>query len=62
MTTQKEVRASFWENYPEFKHEYRAKKRQNDYYTDIRVSFCEHIETLRRSGEISEKLAERVTL
>jgi hypothetical protein len=62
MKTQTEVRNSFWESFPEFKSERRSKKRQNDYKTDIRVSFCDHVENLRRNGEITESLAQRVTL
>jgi hypothetical protein len=61
-TTQKQVRAAFWESFPEFRGEYRKAKRQNDYRTDIRVSFCDFVESLRRDGLISEKLAYSVTL
>jgi len=62
MRTQKQVRRSFWENHPEFKQEYRSKKTQNDYNCDIRCTFVDYVEYLRRSGEISEKLAYNVTL
>jgi len=61
-TTQKQVRAAFWESYPQFKSEYRANKRQNDYSCDIRVTFVDFVENLRRDGLISEKLAYSVTL
>ena len=62
MTTQKEIRDSFWEAFPEFKPERRSNKRQNDYRCDIRCSFCDYVESLRRDGEITEKLASRATL
>lgn len=60
--TQKQVRQLFWDSFPEFKDEYRVKKKQNDYRTDIRVAFVFFVDALRRDGEISESLANRVTL
>lgn len=62
MKTQTEVRKSFWESFPEFKSEYRSKKRQNDYNCNIRCSFCDYVESLRRDNQISNALAQRVTL
>lgn len=62
MKTQKEVRKSFWESFPEFKSEYRVKKRQNDYRTDIRCAFVDFVDDLRRSGEITQKQADNYTL
>jgi hypothetical protein len=62
MKTQKQIRDSFWQSFPEFKQYYRTKKRQNDYPTDIRVTFVDYVDSLRRDGEISEKLANNVTL
>ncbi len=62
MTTQKEVRAAFWEQHPQFKHEYRTRKKQNEYRTDVRVTFCDFVESLRRNNEISKTLANNVTL
>ena len=62
MKTQKEVRASFWNEYPEFKNDYRVYKKQNQYKTDIRQSFCDYVNYLVGNGEISEKLASKVTL
>jgi hypothetical protein len=57
-----EVRAAFWNAYPEFKKDFRKTYRQNDYKTDIRTSFCDYVDSLQKSGVISEKLAHRVTL
>jgi len=62
MKTQIEIRNSFWESYPEFKTERRSRKRQNDYKTDIRVSFVDYVDSLQKSGVITEKLAFRATL
>jgi len=60
MTTQKEIRAAFWEQNPQFKRKGNAK--QNSYPADIRMAFCEFVESLNRAGEISEALAGRATL
>lgn len=62
MTTIKQVRESFWASFPEFAQEYRKTYRQNQYKTDIRVAFCDYVDYLQKSGEISESLAYRVTL
>lgn len=62
MTTQTEVRKQFWVEHPEFKADYRAKKRQNDYNATIRTTFCNWIDYLQKDGRITEKLAQRVTL
>ncbi len=62
MTTQTEIRNSFWATFPEFKNERRSRKTQNDYRTDIRVTFCDYVEALRSQCEISDALAGKVTL
>lgn len=62
MRTIKEVRESFWANHPEFKEDYRKTYKQNQYKTDIRCCFVDYVNMLRQNGEISEKLAYRVTL
>tara|TARA_R110000824_G_scaffold32222_4_gene104213 strand:- start:3646 stop:3834 length:189 start_codon:yes stop_codon:yes gene_type:complete len=51
----KEIREYFWELHPEFKHERRSRKRQNDYRTDIRVAWCDYLDMLSRNGQITEK-------
>ena len=60
--SQKKVRELFWDAHPEFKSEYRANKRQNEYHCDIRCAFVDYVDYLAKSGEISWELAERVTL
>ena len=62
MTTIKQVRQSFWVNFPQFKSEFRTRKNQNDYRTDIRVSFTDYVDYLLKDGIITEKLANKVTL
>ena len=60
--SQQQVRQLFWDSFPEFKPEYRVKKRQNEYRTDIRCTFVDFVDLLRKNNEISEKLANKVTL
>lgn len=62
LKTFKEVRESFWENHPQFKKDFRVNKRQNDYHTDIRVSFTDYIDCLLKDGKITEKIADNITL
>lgn len=62
MKTIKEIRTTLWEQHPEFKPEFRTQYKQNDYKTDIRVSFCDFVDHLQKDGQITEKLANRVTL
>jgi hypothetical protein len=66
MTTQKQVRDSFWdmlgEVVPNLAKQRRSQLRQNDYCTDIRVSFVDYVDSLQKQGEITESLAQRVTL
>ena len=62
MKTFKEVRQSFWDSHPQFKDEYRKTYRQNQYRTDIRVSFVDYVDHLMRDGIITEKIAQRITL
>jgi hypothetical protein len=62
MKTIQEVRNSFWEAHPQYKSYFRKKKRQNDYVTDIRCSFVDYVDYLHRNGEISDGLANKVTL
>lgn len=61
-TTQKQVRALFWEQHPELAPHYRSAKRQNQYGATIRSAFVEFVDHLQRSGDITDKLANRVTL
>ena len=62
MTTQTQIRQSFWEAHPQFKDDYKVTYRQNQYCTDIRCAFVDYVDHLVENGDISEKLADRVTL
>jgi hypothetical protein len=62
MNTQAEVRAAFWEDcFPEVKKSY-TRKKQNEYPADIRCAFVDYVDSLQKSGQISEALAFRATL
>ena len=66
MTTQKEIRASFWKSSPSL--ELHALKwgiktsPQNRHNAETRTAFVDFVDSLEKSGEISEKLANRVAL
>jgi len=63
MKTQKQVRQSFWDSNPFWKaNEYKARKRQNQYHTDIRCAFVDYVDYLQKDGIISQALAQRITL
>ena len=59
--TQSQLRAAFWDQCePGFE---RVKGWiQNQYPTDVRVSFVDFVDGLAREGHISEALAHRATL
>ena len=58
ITTQAELRREFWRQHPNLDR----KKVNGDYKTDTRVAFCDFIDHMARSGEISDALAQRATL
>lgn len=73
ITTQKDLRAAFWEAHPQYKRGVKfagmangrklyVEKTQNEYPTDVRVAWCDFVDNMRRNGQISEALAGRATL
>jgi hypothetical protein len=64
--TFKQIRALFWETHPELKAQARKarsiSKPQNDQNTGTRCAFCNFIDALHRSGQISDRTADRITL
>lgn len=60
ITTQKELRAAFWESHPEYGR-YEGRK-QNECPASVRLTWCDFVEHMHRSGEISDSLADRATL
>jgi hypothetical protein len=63
MTTQAAVRDSFWHNCGSRLADYYIKgRRQNDYPAIVRCAFVDYVDMLAKDGDISEALAQRVTL
>ena len=66
MTTQKEIRATFWAEHPDLDAIARKRrtrsKGQNAQHCDTRMIFIDWIDTLEKEGEISTALANRATL
>jgi hypothetical protein len=71
MTNQKQVRAAFWEAWragmykglsvtPRKIKNYSGNGKMHN--TDTRVAFCDFVDSLSKSGQISQELASRVTL
>ena len=69
MTTQKQIRAAFWETFPDLpRRRYRYSPNRSDkaaplvYPIDTRCAFVDFVDHLARCGEITETLAQRATL
>jgi hypothetical protein len=64
ITTQQALRAAFWESADPMNGDgiTRRKLRNGDYTTDTRCAFVDFVDMLARDGQISEALAQRVTL
>ena len=62
--TLKELRKMFWSEIasPEMRAEYRIRKTQNDYSTDIRCAWVDFIDWACKSGIITEKQSNSATL
>ena len=62
--TLKELREMFWSEIatPEMRAEYRIRKTQNDYSTDIRCAWVDFIDWACKSGIITEKQSNNATL
>lgn len=58
--TVQQLRDQFWLDHPEFKE--CSGRTQNNYSTDIRVTWVEYIDYMQRDGQISEQLANVATL
>jgi hypothetical protein len=69
MTNQKQIRAAFWEAFPDLpRRRYRYSWNRNDkkaelvFPVDTRCAFVDFVDSLHRSGIISDQLANRATL
>ena len=68
-TTQKQIRAAFFEAFPHLpRRRYRYSWRKNDktaelvFPIDTRCAFVDFVDALHRAGQISDALAARATL
>jgi len=66
-TTQKQVRSAFWETFDGLPGISRRQIRDYSgtgkmHNTDTRCAFVDYVDSLARDGQISEALAQRVTL
>jgi hypothetical protein len=63
-TTQKQVRAAFWRDHPTLPRRKITNYSGNGkmHVTDVRCAFADYIDHLSKNGQISEALAQRVTL
>jgi hypothetical protein len=69
MTNQKQIRAAFWEAFPDLpRRRYRYSWHPRDktaelvFPIDTRCAFVDYLDQLQRAGIISESLANRATL
>ena len=61
ITNQKDLRCRFWIAYPQY-DAIRRPGGQNAQLCDVRMAWCDFVESMRRNGMISEALAGRATL
>jgi 5'-deoxynucleotidase YfbR-like HD superfamily hydrolase len=69
MTNQKQIRAAFWDAFPDLpRRRYRYSPNRSDktaqlvFSIDTRCAFVDFVDYLQRNGDISESLANRATL
>jgi len=66
MTTQKQIRAAFWDSFPHFEEQAREagifSKPQNFHCATVRCAFVDFVDHLQKNGQITESLAFRATL
>jgi hypothetical protein len=62
-TNQRQIRRAFWNENPQLCHRRVVKMGDHrDYPIDTRVAFCDYVDFLARNEQITEALAQRVTL
>lgn len=66
ITSQKRLRAAFWNQFPELEENARKRgtfsKGQNSQNCDTRYAWVDFVDSMAKNGQISEKLANRATL
>ena len=61
ITNQRDLRRTFWNTHPEAAAR-RKPGSQNSQVADVRMAFVDWVDMLSKNGDISPKLAQRVTL
>ena len=63
-TTQKQIRAAFWDAHPDLPRRKITDYSGNGkmYTTDTRCAFCDFLDALNKDGQISDAIANRATL
>ena len=66
ITSQKELRREFWAQHPHFAEQARAagiiSKGQNEHCCTVRCTFVDWLDGLAKSGQVSDRFANRATL
>lgn len=66
LSNQKQIREQFWAAHPELEETARKRgtfsKGQNSQNCDTRCAFVDFVDSMQKSGQISEKLANRAVL
>lgn len=62
MTTQKQIRAAFWESHPEASKKRLEYGQHSTFTCNTRCAFVDYIDNLARDGVITNALAAKVTL
>ena len=66
LSSQKQIREQFWATFPELEETARKRgtfsKGQNSQNCDTRCAFVDFVDSMQKSGQISEKLANRAVL
>lgn len=65
-TNQPALRRAFWEAHPHYAEQAREagilSKRQNHHCATVRCAWVDFLDSLHRSGQVSDALADRATL
>ena len=65
-TNQKQIRTAFWSAHPHLEEQVREAGMltapQNKHCATVRCAYCDFVDSLHRSGLISDALADRATL
>lgn len=57
-----QLRAAFWRDHPNASRATVSYGAERHYTTDTRVAWCDFIEAMQRSGQITQRLANSATL